>query len=76
MKTYKVLSWTRMTNSRNGNPRYAFLLRESESDVLYLGTTKPDASFVYGLASHPETIRATLHETASGRSYMVGGSTR
>ena len=65
-----VLSWVRARSSAVGNPSYDFTITD-ENGLVYSGRTRSNCSFLYGLRSHPETLKnVVLRTTASGRVYM------
>jgi hypothetical protein len=65
-----VMVWERERNTASGNPVYSFRI-EDENGKAYEGKTRPNAGFVYGLASVKETLsNVVIAITPSGRVYM------
>lgn len=65
MKTYEVLSRKRRLNSTNGNPRYAYILRDEKGETIEANTAR-DHSFVYALTGNETALRVEMHETKRG----------
>lgn len=67
-----VMVWERGRNTVSGNSVYSFRI-EDENGKAYQGKTRPNAGFVYGLASVNESLsNVVIAITPSGRVYMDG----
>jgi hypothetical protein len=60
MKQYRIVSYERMPNSRNGNPRFQLALWDGETEEGLIAYTKADADFAYGLDLRKGYIRAEI----------------